>query len=124
MEAPLMDSRRFDSLAQRLALRKSRRAALKGATALAATGVLATHSATAQDATPAATPALPPLAPGLSDNNATLFVQTATSGTFGPNPRATGATPAAAGPGTPTAAQPGTYLLTLQGHNGETIAFS
>jgi len=118
-----MEANRFDQISKRFARRLSRRRALQqlGASGLAA-GLLAAAAlpagATATQGTPAATA----VADALAANNATSFVQTATGGSFRPNPLA--GTAASSGPGTPAAAQHGTYLLTLHGHNGETIAFA
>lgn len=116
-----MDSTRFDALAKTLGQARSRRTVLTtlGAAALGAIG-LKTGGVTATQGIPAATPTAVVAAAGLAANNATLFVQTATSGTLTPNPAAS-ATPAA---GTPTATQPGAYRLTLYGHTGETVGFS
>lgn len=112
-----MDARRFDALTKYLATRFSRRAVLRAsATGLTATSVRG-WSAAAQ-----ATPSASGAASGLAENNATYFVQTATGGTFRPNPQAAPA--ASPAPATPTAATHGAYLLTLTGHNGETIGFS
>ncbi|MCC6792556.1 MAG: hypothetical protein IT336_12775 [Thermomicrobiales bacterium] len=106
-----MDTRRFDAMTKGIAHRLSRRTALAagGAGLVAAFG----HgTASAQQATPVAT--------GETDQNATfLFVQTYTSGSLRPNPNA--GTPAAA---TPTPGDGADYLLTLEGHHGETIYFS
>lgn len=120
-----MESARFDRLVRRLAHRPlSRRAALQaGAAGLALTAFPALTAA-AQGTPAVSTAAAAAQRAGLAANNSTLFVQTATSGTFGPNPRAAG-TPPAAGPGTPPVLQRhGAYLLTLHGHSGETIGFS
>ena len=106
-----MDSRRFDAFAQRLALRGSRRTALKGGAALAATGLLATRGTSAQDATPAATPTLPadphPSADDARTHPEFLFVQSFDGGTW-----------------TPKAGADGVYTLTLTGAAAQTIYFS
>jgi len=113
-----MDPTTFDRLARLLAARRSRRAALRaGGAGLAA--ALAARRALAQG-TPAAGGAL-------AANNATLFVQTASGGSLPPHPMAgapplTGGAPPAAGATPPPA--PPTYLLTLTGHAGETVAFA
>lgn len=106
-----MQPSRFDRLSQRL----SRRTSLRW---LAGIGVAATFGSDRVAAQGS------PVANGgsVADDNATLFVQTATAGTFRLHPAA--ATPASGTPGTGTALPPGAYLLTLSGHSGETIAFS
>jgi hypothetical protein len=106
-----MDSRRFDSLTAAFTRRHSRRTAIRGAglTALFG-GVAGLRGATAQEATPAAK----------SSHPSFLFVQTATGGSFGPNPQV--GTPAVEG--TPTVDGGAMHLLTLEGHNGNTIYFS
>jgi hypothetical protein len=113
-----MDATRFDRLARALAGRRlSRRAALRATSAGAAVALAARgRGALAQEATPTAG--------GVAEDDASLFVQTAASGTFAPNPAAgAGGTPAAAA--TPAAeSRRGAYLLTLNGHAGETIGFS
>ena len=107
-----MEPRRFDALTRSLSARPSRRTALQAsglglAAGLAATAPLQT---TAQDATP----------DPLGDDASFLFVQSATSGTFAANPGA--GTPAA--DGTPTPGGGADYLLTLEGHTGNTVYFS
>jgi hypothetical protein len=113
-----MDANRFDRVARTFAsTRLSRRSALRaGAAGLAVSRAASGPRAAAQEATPAAG--------GLAENDASLFVQTATAGSFKPNPAAgAAATPGAAG--TPAAeSRHGAYLLTLEGHAGETIGFS
>lgn len=129
-----MDSHRFDAFTKWVAqTRLSRRTALRqlgwGGMAAGLFGAMAAPMRASAQATPAATPTAG-AAGELAANNATLFVQTAASGTFGPNPAATGTPPAATGTdtsataATPTAAQPAAYRLTLHGHTGETIGFS
>ena len=115
-----MDPRRFDRLVRRFAARRhSRRDVLAaGGAGLVATVLGAAGLAEAQEATPPTGPG----AAGLAEDNATLFVQTAASGSFRPNPGAAAAPPGAAG--TPTAAPSGAHLLVLRGHSGQTIAFS
>lgn len=119
-----MDSARFDRLTVALASRPvTRRRALAAGTTLLSGLASSLRGGRAQPATPSTTPTAPATA-GLAANNASLFVQTATGGTFQPNP-AGSATPATVGRGTPAATQPhGAYLLTLHGHSGETIGFS
>ncbi len=56
----------------------------------------------------------------MSDDASFLFVQSATSGTFAANPDAG---PASTG-GTPTPGGGADYLLTLEGHAGNTVYFS
>lgn len=133
-----MDPARFDRLTRRLATQAltRRRAFTAGAAALAGlTGL--DRGTRAQDASPVATPAG---AGALAPHASTLFVQTATGGTFLPNPLAgqplpppdiatpiAGVTPDGsppAGVATPVAGTHGDYLLTLTGHSGETIYFS
>lgn len=112
-----MDANRFDALSKALSERRSRRTTLKkGIVGLGAAllGTGSVHACRAQDATPVATPEHSVVEPEF------LFVQTATSGTFTPNP----------GAGTPSvdsAPTPGggaDYLLTLEGHPGGTVYFS
>jgi hypothetical protein len=115
-----MDPNQFDMLSRSFASRRlSRRTALrrKSGTGLsaAAFAALGWRSAVgAQDATP--------IPSNLGENGSFLFVQTAQSGSLRPNPAAAGATPETGA--TPAAAPPSAYLLTLAGHNGETIYFS
>ena len=107
-----MESHRFDSLSRSLAARLSRRSALQATGLAGAAGLVAATGlrASAQDGT--ATPAPP-------DDASFLFVQSATSGTFAANSGA--GTPAA--DGTPVAGGGGDYLLTLEGHTGNTSTF-
>jgi len=107
-----MDGRRIEALCKRLAAPRSRRQALRAGLLGAAATALARLGAAAQ-ATPQARNAV-------AANNSTLFVQTATGGALRPNPAAAPSSPA----GTPTTARHGAYVLTLTGHNGETIAFA
>ncbi len=113
-----MDSHRFDTLTRSLSSRLSRRTALQASGVGLAAGLAAVAPlrAAAQDA--GATPVVldgVTLTPG-----AFLFVQSAASGTFAANP----------GAGTPTAGSPmvtgggADYLLTLEGHTGNTVFFS
>jgi len=102
-----MDSQVFDSIARRFAARRlTRRQALQAGTGLAA-GTLAvglTASSYAQDATPVTgTPA----AGGDDDKLSYLFVQSFSSGSLAPK-----------------SGEVGTYVLSLQGAHGRTIAFS
>ena len=117
----------FDALTRRVAAaHMSRRSALRqlGAGGLAA-GLLGGASFAPRLAGAQATPPAEPAEPvaGLAANNATLFVQTMASGVLEANPAATGDA-ATADAATPTASQPGALRLTLQGHHGDTIAFS
>jgi hypothetical protein len=104
-----MQPSRFDRLTRRLAVHASRRVVL-GSVLAGLVAVPARRAGAAQDATPSPAGGEPSF----------LFVQTALSGTFAPNPSA--GTHVAAG--TPTSGGGATYLLTLEGHHGETIFFS
>ena len=102
----------FGGLSQFRSARHSRRTVLQasgvaGAMGLASVSGLAVR---AQDATP--DPA--------TDEPSFLFVQSATSGTFAANAGA--GTPAVAG--TPVPGGGADYLLTLEGHTGNTVYFS
>lgn len=126
-----MNGSGFDQMVQRLAAhRLSRRAALRATPgALAATAFGMATTAVSAQGTPSGEVAgqATPEAGGskLADDNSTLFVQTAGSGTFKPNPKAgTAAGSVRTASGTPTTATHGTHVLSLQGHTGETIAFS
>lgn len=102
----------FDRLA-RVLTRFGTRRSLLGAGLGVSGGLLAGVAAKGgadQEATPAPE----------GENPAFLFVQTALSGTFTPNPSA--GTPT--GGGTPVAGAGASYLLSLEGHHGETIYFS
>lgn len=103
-----MESHRFDGLARRFAGRMSRRGAI-AAGAAGALGGLGMREGVAQDATPAA-----------AEGETFYFVQTASSGTFVPNPNA--GTPAVSA--TPTPGGGAQYRLTLEDHTGGTIYFS
>ena len=108
-----MESRRFDALTRSLSSGLTRRTALQvSGLGLAAGLAAAPHRGVAQDA-----PATPDLA---SADASFLFVQSAASGTFAANPGA--GTPAEAG--TPTPGAGADYLLTLEGHTGNTVYFS
>ena len=106
-----MEPRHFHTLTRSLSARLSRRTALQASGIGLAVGLVATAplQATAQDATP------DPLG-----DASFLFVQSASSGTFTLNPGA--GTPAA--DGTPTPGGGADYLLTLEGHTGNTVYFS
>ena len=107
-----MEPRRLDTLTRSLSSRLSRRTALQASGLGLAAGLAAAAPirARAQDATPDPT----------SDNASFLFVQSAASGTFAANP---GAGPASTD-GTPTPGGGADYLLTLDGHTGNTVYFS
>jgi hypothetical protein len=109
-----MGSSQFDRLTRRLADRTTRRTAVGtslGAFALGALNHVAAAQATpASDATPASE----------GDEPVFLFVQTFAAGRGELNPGA--GTPTAEG--TPTPAGGASFLLTLEGHTGQTIYFS
>jgi hypothetical protein len=115
-----MDHARFDRLTRRLGVRTSRRTAL--GTALAGLTLGFPDSVMAQDATPA--PGATPAATG--EKPAFMFVQTFGSGHGEVNPGA-GTPTAAATPtadGTPAPGGGAPFLLTLEGHSGQTVYFS
>ena len=106
-----METPRRDGIARSIAARFSRRTAVQASGIGLAAGLVATSplSGSAREATP----------DPLSDDATVLFVQSATSGTFAANPLA----------GTPTIDSVSVgggadYLLTLEGHTGNTIYFS
>jgi hypothetical protein len=110
-----MDPTRFDHLTRRLAGRTTRRTALSAALGGLASGALARGGATQESApAPDATPAPEGEAPVF------LFVQTFASGRGDLNPSA--GTPVASG--TPVPGGGASFLLTLEGHTGQTIYFS
>lgn len=114
-----MDAFRFDALSRSLADRHSRRTTLKGAAAGVGAAVLGPalmRPVSAQEATAVSSPSA-----GFSPDAAFLFVQTATSGSFALNP---GAGTPAAEDGTPATGGGAAYLLTLEGHGGQTVFFS
>ena len=109
-----MNGSQFDRVARLFAERRlSRRAALAagGLASLGFAGV------SAQDATPAT-----PVGSddGMAADGSVLFVQTASGGSFVPNPEI--GTPEVAG--TPTPGGGADYLLTLEGHPGGTVYFT
>lgn len=110
-----MDPARFDRLTRRLAARTTRRAAVGASLGAVALGAL-TNSALGQDATPV--PDATPAPEG--DDPVFLFVQTFASGRGEVNPGA--GTPTVEG--TPTPAGGASFLLTLEGHTGQTVYFS
>ncbi|MGE3797207.1 MAG: hypothetical protein AB7G88_05130, partial [Thermomicrobiales bacterium] len=103
-----MDAEQFDRLTRALSRHFSRRAAI--AAALVGTAASRMGQAEAQDATPAPEGEKPVF----------MFVQTAELGRGEVNPAA--GTPAA--DGTPLAGGGANFLLTLEGHSGQTIYFS
>ncbi len=107
-----MESRHFDTLTRSLASTHSRRTALRAGGLALSAGLAGSSSlrVRAQDATP----------DPLADDATFLFVQSASSGTFAANPGA--GTPTAEG--TPTPGGGADYLLTLEGHTGNTVYFS
>ncbi len=109
-----MDASRFDRLTRRLAGRTTRRTAV--GTSLGALALGALNSVAAgQQATPEQVPS-----PTDAEKPVFLFVQTFASGRGEVNPGA--GTPAVNG--TPTPAGGASFLLTLEGHTGQTIYFS
>jgi hypothetical protein len=109
-----MDGNRFDHITRRLGQRTTRRTAMSGG--LAAFALAALHQATAaQEGTPdaGATPA-----PG--DEPVFMFVQTFGGGRGEVNPGA--GTPTVEG--TPVPAGGAAFLVTLEGHTGQTVYFS
>ena len=101
-----------DTLARSLSSRRTRRNALQGTAFGLAAGLAAAapRRVVAQDATP----------DPLSDDATFLFVQSAGAGTFAANPDA-GTSPT---DGTPAPGGGADYLLTLEGHTGNTVYFS
>jgi hypothetical protein len=108
-----MDAPRFDRLTRRVGRRTSRRTAL--GTALAGLGLGIFGKTAAQEATPA-----PEVTPQAGDDPVFLFVQTFAAGRGELNPGA--GTPVADGARTPAGGA--SFLLTLEGHTGQTIYFS
>jgi hypothetical protein len=107
-----VDANRFDDLARTLSYRVSRRAGLGAAVAGLALG---SHAGiAAQETTTVATPTADAGKPVF------MFVQTAMLGRAEVNPAA--GTPVA--DGTPVSGGGAPYLLTLEGHSGQTIYFS
>jgi hypothetical protein len=105
-----MDASRFDQLTRHLGARASRRTALGAA--LAGLGLALGDRAAAQEATPAT--------PGSEGEKPVfMFVQSFASGRGEANPAA--GTPTVHGPPSGGGAS---FLLTLGGHNGQTIYFS
>jgi hypothetical protein len=107
-----VDANRFDDLARTLSHRVSRRTALGAAVAGLALGSGA--NVAAQEATVVSSPAAD------ADKPVFMFVQTAMLGRAEVNPAA--GTPVADGTPVPGGGAP--YLLTLEGHSGQTIYFS
>jgi hypothetical protein len=108
-----MDTNHFDRFTRFLAGRTSRRTAL-GAT-LASVGFALGDKTVAQEATPA-----PAATPTEGEKPVFMFVQTFTGGRGEINPGA--GTPSA--DGTPVPAGGASFLLTLEGHPGQTVYFS
>ena len=107
-----MTTRHFDALIESFPDRGSHRTAVRTAAVVSALGIVRSGQTAAKEATPTG---------GASTGNpAFLFVQTASSGSFRPNPEV--GTPVV--DGTPVSAVGATYLLTLDGHFGGTIYFS
>jgi len=106
-----VDASRFDRLTRLFAARTSRRTAL--GTSLAGLVLGLGGSASARQADPNATPQP-------TEKPVFMFVQTAMSGRGEVNPAA--GTPASSG--SPVAGGGAPYLLTLEGHSGQTIYFS
>jgi hypothetical protein len=109
-----MDAERFDHLTRAMGKRVSRRTAL--AAGLSGIGASWLGGTAAQDATP--TPGAMPAADG--DHPFFMFVQTAASGRGEVNPDA--GTPTA--DGTPVPGGGASFLVTLEGHTGQTVYFS
>ena len=109
-----MDTRRFTMMNGALSSRLSRRAALPVAAFTASLVTTAARGTDAQGTPAAATAQRAP------SDASFLFVQSATSGTFAVNPGA-GTTSAS---GTPVAGDGADFLLTLEGHTGNTVYFS
>jgi hypothetical protein len=109
-----MDASRFDGLTRRLGACTSRRTALGTALAGVALGGL-DRLAAAQDATPP-----PGATPQTGEKPVFMFVQTFAAGRGEVNPAA--GTPVT--DGAPTPGSGASFLLTLDGHSGQTIYFS
>jgi hypothetical protein len=105
-----MDASRFDRLTRRIAGRTSRRTAVGSALAGLGLGAFG-QLAPAQEATPGPTD---------GENPVFMFVQTFAAGRGEVNPGAGTPTP----DGTPVAGGGARFLLTLEGHTGQTIYFS
>jgi hypothetical protein len=104
-----MEASRFDRLTRRLAGHTSRRTLL-GASLTGLTLTTLSRPTAAQEATPVPETGTPSF----------LFVQTALTGTLTPNPHA--GTPSPRDSPVPGGGAP--YLLSLEGHHGETVFFS
>ena len=109
-----MEPRRFDSLTRSLSSRLSRRTALQATGLAGAASLVSAASLKANGLGAAATP------DPLGDETSFLFVQSATGGTFAANPGAG----TASTDGTPTPGGGADYLLTMEGHTGNTVYFS
>ncbi len=110
-----MEASRFDRVVRRLGGRTTRRTAIGGSLAAFSLGAL--DQIAAAQATPEPVPAD---ASAPAEKPVFMFVQTAMSGRGEINPAA--GTPVV--DDRPTAAGGASYLLTLQGHSGQTIYFS
>ena len=108
-----MDASDFDRFTRQLAARASRRTALGATLAGIGLGLGFGGRAAARQATPGSTPQ-----PG--EEPVFLFVQTATSGRGEVNPAA--GTPTVDGTPVPGGGAP--FLITLEGHSGQTVYFS
>ncbi len=112
-----MDASHFDEFTRSLAFRTSRRKALAaGLGGLALAEMVRVGSAEGTPTGPADAVASPPA----GDKPVFMFVQTALLGRAEINPAA--GTPIA--DGTPTAGGGASYLLSMEGHSGQTIYFS
>jgi hypothetical protein len=107
-----MDASRFDQWTRQLSKRISRRAAL--GTALAGLALTRTGHTSAQETGQNGTPAAD------GEKPVFMFVQTAVAGRGEVNPSA--GTPTSDGTPTPGSGAP--FLLTLEGHSGQTVYFS
>ena len=114
LATPQEDQSNRDALTRSLSSRLSRRTALQATGLAGATGPIFVSGfrASAQEGTATPDP--------LADDASFLFVQSATSGTFAVNPGA--GTPSANG--MPAPGGGADYLLTLEGHTGNTVYFS
>ena len=128
-----MDPARFDRLTRVLAGQTTRRTALGSALAgaLASVAGRPRDYAAARAAIPAVTPATPGASPAAGAKPVFMFVQTARSGRGEVNPAAgivAASSPSAVGTpipgGVPVPGGGAPFLLTLEGHTGQTIYFS
>jgi len=112
-----MDASFFDELTRRLAFRSSRRTAL--AASLGGLALAEMARAGSAEGTPTST-ADQTASPPAGEKPVFMFVQTAMLGRAEINPAAG----TAVSGGTPTAGAAATYLLSMEGHSGQTIYFS